>query len=353
MGTTNLRSVIAEGDSSGLKSLDRSGSYVLDSAGAESSSGAFPPRCHGACVSRTGEEPDAYKVNQDSCFAYDKFLGDDQAIFGVLDGHGPFGHFVSSMVRDRLPDILADTLDGWKEQQMKQQQQDSGRKKNQNSISSLEGISTPVQQAFLACDQVLEYSALDTEFSGTTAVVTLILGGFAVTAWVGDSRGMLIQRQLDGSHKAIKLTEDHTPANHEESQRILGTGGRIERLIGPDGSRIGPARVWLSDAWIPGLAMSRALGDTVAKHVGVSATPDVNIRKLGAEDEFLVLASDGVWEFISEQEAANLVVQYRGEDVRVAALALVEYASKKWRETETVIDDITAVVVRLGGAASE
>lgn len=59
----------------------------------------------------------------------------------------------------------------------------------------------------------------------------------------------------------------------------------------------------------PGLAMSRALGDAIANAVGVSPEPDVSIIKIDSQDEFVILASDGVWEFLKSKtvgEAAHV-----------------------------------------------
>ena len=64
--------------------------------------------------------------------------------------------------------------------------------------------------------------------------------------------------------EAIELTRDHKATSHAEKQRILRHGGRVEQLMDETGQPIGPHRVWLQYAWIPGLAMSRAIGDMVA-----------------------------------------------------------------------------------------
>ncbi|GFH10773.1 PPM-type phosphatase domain-containing protein [Haematococcus lacustris] len=83
---------------------------------------------------------------------------------------------------------------------------------------------------------------------------------------------------------------------------------------------MGPFRVWLQYAWIPGLAMSRALGDVLAHH-------------------------DGVWEFISSQEAVDIIAQY--DTAEEACRQLVDEAYQRWlTEEEGVVDDITAVVVK-------
>ena len=64
----------------------------------------------------------------------------------------------------------------------------------------------------------------------------------------------------------------------------------------------GPPRVWLGHMDIPGLAMSRSLGDTVAHSAGVSSEPELSVIQLEPEDRVVVIASDGLWEFMSNQE---------------------------------------------------
>lgn len=48
-----------------------------------------------ACMSRAGLEPGYKKTNQDNCFAFEKFITEEQALFGVMDGHGPNGERVA------------------------------------------------------------------------------------------------------------------------------------------------------------------------------------------------------------------------------------------------------------------
>lgn len=58
---------------------------------------------------------------------------------------------------------------------------------------------------------------------------------------------------------------------------------------------------------MPGLAMSRSLGDYVAQSVGVSPEPEFNIYDISPDDRFIVIASDGVWEFLSNEQVAQIV----------------------------------------------
>jgi serine/threonine protein phosphatase PrpC len=66
--------------------------------------------------------------------------------------------------------------------------------------------------------------------------------------------------------------------------------------------------VWLKNEDIPGLAMTRSFGDQIAASVGILAEPEINEWKLTHEDKFMVLASDGVWEFIESEEVIFLKI---------------------------------------------
>lgn len=92
--------------------------------------------------------------------------------------------------------------------------------------------------------------------------------------------------------------------------------------------------------------MSRSLGDQVAHSVGVISIPEIQQFILEEDDKFLVIASDGVFEFLSNQEIANLVMpHYKANQPEQAANEIVKSAFKKWREEEEVVDDITVVVI--------
>lgn len=72
---------------------------------------------------------------------------------------------------------------------------------------------------------------------------------------------------------AHALSRDHKPDAKDEHERILRSHGRVDPFREPTGEPIGPARVWLRTENVPGLAMSRSIGDLVASSVGVTAEP--------------------------------------------------------------------------------
>jgi len=122
-------------------------------------------------------------------------------------------------------------------------------------------------------------------------------------ACAGDSRCVIASHGADGRFKAKDLSEDQKPDTPDEMRRIKKKGGYVSP---PEEEWGGPARVWLDASMtLPGLAMARSIGDHLVSTIGVIAEPvvtttDVNLKDGG--DAFLVLASDGVWEFIESQK---------------------------------------------------
>ena len=158
------------------------------------------------------------------------------------------------------------------------------------------------------------------------------------------------------------LSRDHKPDIPEEKERINISGGRVSSYIDVDpvtGIKMqsGPARVYLRFDDYPGLAMSRSLGDMVAHSVGVSSEPgkhknliyvEIHRHKLSPDDKFMILASDGLWEFVSNEDAIQSVVTHWLDDNPTQACEeLVKLAVERWSKYDSSIDDITVVVVFL------
>merc|ERR1719379_1694664 len=97
-------------------------------------------------------------------------------------------------------------------------------------------------------------------------------------------------------------TEDHKPNIKEEKQRIERNGGQVIY----DG--FANHRVYARGHHYPGLNMSRALGDLMGHYdAGISAEPALKEVQLGQDDVWLLMCSDGVWEFIYNQEACDII----------------------------------------------
>lgn len=164
---------------------------------------------------------------------------------------------------------------------------------------------------------------------------------------VGDSRSILCSVS-DGISYSRELTIDHKPSNPNEKMRIEASGGEVHKLISDNGEECGPYRVWIKGQRMPGLAISRSFGDTVASSVGVNTEPDVNEVKITPQDKALVIASDGVWDMLSNEEITKVVIKFALKNQPEKALStIINEARRRWEEVDTHIDDISCIVVVL------
>ena len=94
--------------------------------------------------------------------------------------------------------------------------------------------------------------------------------------------------------------------------------------------------------------MSRIIGDGCATSVGVTHDPEFLEMAIIPEDKFIVLGSDGIWEFLPNEEVVKIVVPFwKVGDVKGACEKLLQEAQDRWVVEEEVIDDITCVIVFL------
>lgn len=286
----------------------------LDSSGAKS---RIAELGIGVCCKK-GLKPES--PNQDSftiIVAEDSFK-----LLGVYDGHGPNGHDVSNFAKDAVVKLFLENI-------------------------KTKGPGESFTAAFEDTQKILESkdSKIDSSASGTTCTFAYIVNGESTmtVAHVGDSRAVLA-RKKGGKFATEDLTEDHKPNLPKEKERIEKAGGRVvfdgyfnHRVFTRDGRG--------------GLNMSRALGDCIAHKAGVSATPEiktVEIPKEPGEEVFVLLCSDGVWEFIESPEAIKML-EDKGFTNRAktqeGSAYLAKEAFQKWLDDSEgeVADDITCL----------
>ena len=113
-------------------------------------------------------------------------------------------------------------------------------------------------------------------------------------------------------------------------------------------ANFGPYRVWFKGQNYPGLAMSRSLGDNLAHSIGVINTPEIKEIDMSNEKiDFLVIATDGIWEFLNNEKVKDIVYPYYSVgDSKGAARKLVSSARKMWEvKNKMAIDDITVIII--------
>ncbi|KAK0614151.1 phosphatase 2C-domain-containing protein [Immersiella caudata] len=191
------------------------------------------------------------------------------SFFGVFDGHG--GDKVALFAGENIHNIIA--------------KQDTFKAGNYEQA---------LKDGFLATDRaILNDPRYEEEVSGCTACVGLITEDKIYIANAGDSRSV-----LGVKGRAKPLSFDHKPQNEGEKARITAAGGFVDfgRVNG-------------------NLALSRAIGDFEFKKSAelapeqqiVTAYPDVVVHDFGDDDEFLVIACDGIWDCQSSQAVIEFV----------------------------------------------
>ena len=85
--------------------------------------------------------------------------------------------------------------------------------------------------------------------------------------------------------------------------------GRVQQMKDSSGRGVGPYRVWFKQLDYPGLAMSRAFGDAPCRRIGVTCEPQMYVHRLTEADQVLVAATDGVWEYMSNEEVRMLIAE--------------------------------------------
>lgn len=292
-------------------------------------------------------------VNQDSMTVWEDYCGEEGMVFcGVFDGHGPLGHKVSQFIRDNLPSTLSAAIKMAQQKANKYYDAndvdtdnfDDVHHKNNHinniSLASWEGC---FLKSFDEMDDHLAREVnTDSYCSGCTAVALIKQGDQLIVGNLGDSRAVLCTRDRD-QLIAVQLTVDLKPDIPSEASRICSCEGRVFAAEEePD-----VYRIWMPDDDCPGLAMSRAFGDFCLKDYGLIATPDVFYRKITKQDEFVVLASDGIWDVLTNNEVINIVASAPRKST--AAKMLVKRAVKAWmyKYPGSKIDDCAAVCLFL------
>jgi len=151
--------------------------------------------------------------------------------------------------------------------------------------------------------------------------------------------------EQNGKWSTFAISRDHKPELPEEHARINKHGGRVEAYKDEFGHDFGPKRVWLKYENLPGLAMSRSFGDLCASRAGVIQIPEVKEYQLTKNDRAIFLASDGVWEFLEDDDVMNILIPFlKNKQEELGVNEVVKKSVAHWKKEDVVIDDITGVL---------
>ncbi|XP_021278898.1 probable protein phosphatase 2C 25 [Herrania umbratica] len=228
--------------------------------------------------------------------------GSKQAFFGVFDGHGgaKAAEFAAQKLEKNIIDEFARRRDNTK-------------------------VEDAVKEGYLKTDA--EFLKEDVT-GGTCCVTALIRNGNLVVSNAGDCRAVMSRGGV-----AEALTSDHRPSREDERNRIETLGGYVDLCHG----------VWRIQGC---LAVSRGIGDQHLKQ-WVIAEPETKIISIKPDCEFLILASDGLWDKVSNQEAVDIArpscVGINKQNPLFACKKLVDLSVSRGSS-----DDISVILIQLG-----
>ncbi|EGC39845.1 hypothetical protein DICPUDRAFT_44948 [Dictyostelium purpureum] len=203
----------------------------------------------------TGKRP----TMEDRMVAYGRFRNNPESeLYCIFDGHG--GRAASDFAADNIYRIFSENLD-----------------------SNL----TP-EESFIKTYQTISSQIAPWPFIGTTAASVYINENKVYVANVGDTR-VVLGKIVDNKIITERLTFDHRPVEDSERERIVKAGGTVlnGRVNGM-------------------LAVSRALGDSFLNPFVISE-PHLQSFSITKDDKFLILACDGVWDLVSDEEAVQII----------------------------------------------
>ncbi|CAM8943406.1 unnamed protein product [Rhodiola kirilowii] len=253
--------------------------------------------------------------------------------FGVYDGHG--GCQVANYCRDRMHLALSEELEVMARDMT-----------IENNMSNChERWKKVFTNCFVKVDNEIGgktgHEPVAPETVGSTAVVSLICSSHIIVANCGDSRAVLCRGK-----EPMALSVDHKPNREDEYARIEAAGGKVIQ--------------WNGHRVFGVLAMSRSIGDRYLKP-SIIPDPEVMFIPRAKEDECLILASDGLWDVMSNEEACDLarrrilmwhkkngpvLATDRGEGIDPAAQSAAEYLSNRALQKGSK-DNITVIVIDL------
>lgn len=258
------------------------------------------------------------------------YLGNGWWLDLVADGHGTVGEFVADRISRTLPHFLnSEECSCLLEQDKIDEAYEIAFERTQKDVVETLG---PIFGNSLM-------------FAGSTCVCALRQTNSHVlhVAWVGDSKAILITP--DGI--VVKRTLEHKPENEVERKRVLSMGCEIVERA--HGSGIVLQKVNVAGQVYPAISFTRSFGDQCVKELGVDAKPEIEHWDV-SEGCFVLLASDGIFEFMLEEEVGKLIgeAMKRGLPAEEFLPELAQTAQQHWSEHEgEYCDDITALFLRV------
>jgi len=292
--------------------------------------------------------------------ANDMQASSNLVFFGVFDGHGD-GGIMSQFVADQIPQLLVAT-DEW------QQATHSGmRSCSKSIITNPNVIERALIQACLQVDEKMRKELGNTVAGGSTGIMAVMTPTHIVVGNVGDSRAILVKKPpVDYSNdkslfQVIQLSQDHKPNLETERRRIEEAGLQVDEI---DFHGTKYYKVCSCGSYRIELATSRTFGDYDFKSSAVQASPELQAviavpeiviyERNMLDDWFLILACDGIWDVMTNEECAKFVIEHgqrsevaEEEELENTCLSLIDTCFARGSD-----DNMSVIIASIGAVPS-
>ena len=285
------------------------------------------------------------KINQDSYLVKENIFKENYNIYGVFDGHGENGHFVSKYVSEYMNEYFTNKLNyilnEEENQNFKIENIPNIFLKNHNQI--IKTASTKIDKELSVINDY------DISQSGSTSIMLFMIKDTLICANIGDSQCYIFNCSSEDLWTFEPLSNPHLASDENEQKRILEKGGEVHPYYEQDGIFEGPDRIYVKNKVYPGLVMSRTFGDLIAKNIGVISEPEIITKKVDNNTKFIVLGSDGLWDALKPYDVNRIVRPFFNKgDIDGACQTLMKKAKQKWDKDKEERDDITIIVIFIG-----
>ncbi|EAS06125.2 protein phosphatase 2c (macronuclear) [Tetrahymena thermophila SB210] len=270
--------------------------------------------------SRKGNKEEDIQIQSDYIYYRDRLT----SIFGVFDGHGPFGYQISNIAYKLLLTKFLNSLNSFVNPELALRQIYRNLSKDINKIIQQEGI---VANQFI---------------SGISCTFIVKRKNNLLISHVGDTKAFVFKKNVNLNKKdkilAVQLTEDHTPNNIQERNRIYREHGEVKR------SQDFSEKIFVRGRDYPAIHITRSIGDLIAQQIGVISEPYIRHYDIDINDSYLLIGTQSLFDLINTEEIWQVISPFEGNNVLEASKYLQSRVKQLKKQHPQMSEDITFVL---------
>ena len=308
--------------------------------------------------SLTHENNGKSDINEDAFIVKENIFNEKFNFYGIFDGHGENSYLISKFIAKDLGKFFSNktiyqkhiyklfdnTIDYSADEECVNKETIINSKVIKKLL--VQNDYYLIKDAIKNVENKLIERNYNLKLSGSTSLLLFLIKNLVVCANVGDSKCVLF-KYSENKWSYINLSTEHSPDLKSEKTRIFTQGGEIHPTLNEKGiAEDNVQRIWRKNENYPGLAISRTIGDLIAKKIGVISNPSVIYKKLDLRSKFIILGTSSFWNVVNSTDIITTIKKYLLiGDANSAAKSLVEKAKKYWSKIGKKRDDVTVLVI--------